>query len=346
MIARSRALSASPAGMSRRRRHLVRIQGLRQPALRLGRAHLVAGVVRSGRGCGVPRPLARPSRSRKLKKLRTAESRRWMLRGASPPAWECAAKRRTCWVSRPAPVGDAGTVAVLHQRREVAARRRRPCARTGAARSSGAAGSASPTRAPLGSWAVAPRDQPAGGAPAAYRRSGPPCARGTRCSCPGGSGRGRRCPGRAGRSSPSPPAAPGRPSRSPAPSGPKRNSRCESRAWPQRGLPLANRDSKDFSAGSSAATVRTNDGRLGSAVASTSTRAAWKASKSSRRPASMRAMASLRGTAPSRRRVKRCRRSARASLARATFTSSASLFSSARELLAQHLDLALDQGDG
>ena len=50
--------------------------------------------------------------------------------------------------------------------------------------------------------------------------------------------------------------------------------------------------------------------------------------------------------ARSRRRVKRCSLSARASLARATRTNSASFCSSAGLLLAQHFDLALDQRDG
>ena len=60
------------------------------------------------------------SRIRKSKKVRTAESRRWMLFGARPCACERAAKMRTCWLSSLLPVRELLLVAVRDERREVA----------------------------------------------------------------------------------------------------------------------------------------------------------------------------------------------------------------------------------
>ena len=111
-----------------------------------------------------------------------------------------------------------------------------------------------------------------------------------------------------------------------AASGPNRKSRWLSRTWPHRGLPVASSASKVRMLASSAGSLRRNGSLLlgseSNGAVSSSTQ--LKASKSSRREASMEVSAAAGPGARIRRRVKRWMRSASPSLARATATNSAS----------------------
>src|ERR1700683_2604775 len=306
-------------------RHLVGIERLRQAACGLGRANALGGISRDARSpCCRCVPLAQQERIEAAHRRETALD---AARGETGCVRMCGEHSQVLLIE-PAPFLDAAAIAELHQ-----------CGKIARVARIGVRG-----QAPLAAHVAPEASHP-------LKRCGshrPPDPRAQRAGVlasesPINSAMRARnsvlMPGwnlsRSALPSASSPTAPFSPSGTSAtepisrPSGPNRYSRCESRAWPHRGLPLANSDSKDLRFGSSAGTVRTKRGALGSGSSPISTRAAWKASKSSRSPASMRAMASWRGTALNRRRVKRCSRSEMASLARATRTSSASLPSSA-----------------
>ena len=139
MIARQRG-EVLGAGMAQQARHLVRgTSGCARRGV-WARTSCAAGVL-AARGY-------RPAPQQELKKLRTADSRRWMLRGTparNVPRSAARAAYRGC-PSRRARRSQYRTSAAFSCGH-------RPCRypRTGAAPSSGAAGSAPQTRAPRGS---------------------------------------------------------------------------------------------------------------------------------------------------------------------------------------------------
>ena len=186
---------------------------------------------------------ARARARRYLKKLRTAESRRWMLRGASPLACERAANTRTCWLSTSAPLLERLGVAVLDERRKVARvvrigmRREAPLSAkiTAERRDATRARRASCQPTGLEAWSARRRSDSAMRARNSVLMPGWKRSRSVLPSA-------------------SKPSAPFSPSGTSATepmsfaSVPNSNSRCESRTWPQRGLPVANKRLEGFQA--------------------------------------------------------------------------------------------------
>ena len=330
MIARSRVTRASPGGQLEQARHLIRIQRLRQLARGFRRADLDGRIA-------LEHALAHQEVEEAAHGARAAAE---CCAARGPPACERAANTRTCWLSSARQSSSSLRVAILHQRGEIA--------RVVGIRVAG--------QPPLGGEVAAEVRDPLerGGCharSAAFQRVR------DQVRHPGeelGAHAGMeavavaRCRARAGRASPSRPAARARPSRSrslrcrtgtrAACRAPGRNAACRSRT----GI------SKDFRCGSSAVSVRRKRSSS-DCISHADQQQHGIEGVEVLAQARLRCSASTlfaRGGAQQAAReavhaVRRC-----ASLARATRTNSASFSSSARLLLAQHFDLALDQRDG
>ena len=269
------------------------------------------------------------SRSRKSKKVRTRrQPALHAARARGRAAWRAAAKLRTCWLSSALPVVDAAALAPVARAPRGRARRRLTVC--GDSRRSVAR-------------CCAEALDPAASARTrgVMLRSGSGCEQRSAISSPMRARNSMLMPGwkRSRSALPSasrpsgarPPAAPAPPSRCLAASAPNRKSRCAVAhlaaarlADGEQCLEAAEvgvvRPARG--AGSGSAGSRAGDRRGSSSTA-------WKASKSSRSPASICARPRRAVGVRSRRRVKRWMRSASASLARATRTNSASFCSSA-----------------